>query len=401
MEMLFIFGIIIIVGLCIAIYNYFRDLIRKFYAKRIIKRYNEFDNLVISYLINSMPKELELSTRKKENALFSIDFLIELKRPQLKHLLTINESFFKIWSYKVDEVLKLNREYPLAIPPISFGELVIRRDYYHDWDQEPRKFSEIEIKQLPLPKIETILATEISKFSQSQQINSFLADLDYTIDICSLNAPAIIKSNKNRKDLSAKEAKKLRANPFERFSVPFKEDVYNFAFRLRMGGHYCFYHFTDRSNLKSIIDNGGLYSWKALDELGISSKTGGDSLSHQLDVRKGLQDYVRLGIASDHPMMYRLEQLGYDLVILYIHPIVAMFKDTLFSNVNATDNDCLIGGELRNLMSLSRYAGSKSYVSRDDKCFKAKQGEVLIPHFIPLKYIINIYDLVSNPKSII
>lgn len=252
-----------------------------------------------------------------------------------------------------------------------------------------------------MPKIETILATEISKLSQSQQINSFLADLDYTIDICSLNASTIIKSNENRKYLSAKEAKKIRANPFERFSVSFKEDVYNFAFRLRMGGHYCFYHFTDRSNLKSVIDNGGLYSWKALDELGISSKTGGDSLSHQLDVRKGLQDYVRLGIASDHPMMYRLEQLGYDLVILYIHPIVAMFKDTLFSNINATDNDCLVGGELKNLTSLSRYAGSKNYVSRDDKCFKAKQGEVLIPHFIPLKFIINIYDLVSNPKSII
>lgn len=129
MEMLFIFGIIIIIGTCIVIYNYFRDLIRKFYAKRIIKRYNEFENLVISYLINSMPKELELSTHEKENARFSIDFLIELKRPQLKHLFTINESFFKTWSYKVEEVLKLNREYPLAIPPISFGELVIRRDY--------------------------------------------------------------------------------------------------------------------------------------------------------------------------------------------------------------------------------------------------------------------------------
>lgn len=126
---------------------------------------------------------------------------------------------------------------------------------------------------------------------------------------------------------------------------------------------------------------------------------GGDDFSHRLDMQKGLQDYVRLGIATDHPMMYRLEENGYDLVILCIHPIVAMFEDTLFSNINATDSDCIVGGELVNLCSLSKFAGMKSYVKKSDKFFKPKQGEVLIPHFLPIQFIMNIYDLMNNPQN--
>ncbi len=65
------------------------------------------------------------------------------------------------------------------------------------------------------------------------------------------------------------------------------------------------YHFTDRDNLESIIRNGGLYSWADCENKSIDiKKPGGSDMSRQLDVRDGLQNYVRVSFVTQHPMMY-------------------------------------------------------------------------------------------------
>ena len=62
---------------------------------------------------------------------------------------------------------------------------------------------------------------------------------------------------------------------------------------LRQNGITKLYHFTDRANIQSIIDNGGLYSWKACDNKGISVKRpGGSATSRSLDQYRGLENYV-------------------------------------------------------------------------------------------------------------
>lgn len=110
------------------------------------------------------------------------------------------------------------------------------------------------------------------------------------------------------------------------------------------------YHFTDRSNLESIRKNGGLYSWSFCEKEHITiDKPGGNSLSRSLDRVHGLEDYVRLAFHAEHPMMYRLRNEGYDLVILRIKVDVAWLKDTLYSNINATDNNCHVGGKFADL----------------------------------------------------
>lgn len=49
------------------------------------------------------------------------------------------------------------------------------------------------------------------------------------------------------------------------------------------------YHFTDRENLQSIIQNGGLYSWADCKEKGISiARPRGSDSSRSLDTRDGL-----------------------------------------------------------------------------------------------------------------
>ena len=121
-------------------------------------------------------------------------------------------------------------------------------------------------------------------------------------------------------------------------------------------------------------------------------KPGGDDTSRSLDCRYGLQNYVRLSFCSDLPMMYRLQQQGYNLVLLKVKIDVATFEDTLFSDMNATDNNHSCGGEVEDLLNVNFKATKKRYVSKADKDFKYHQAEVLIKKKIDLKYIINIDD---------
>jgi len=65
------------------------------------------------------------------------------------------------------------------------------------------------------------------------------------------------------------------------------------------------YHFTDRDNLRSIIENGGLYSWADCEEKDIHiAKPGGDMTSRDLDRRDNLHHYVRTSFVKNHPMQY-------------------------------------------------------------------------------------------------
>ena len=95
------------------------------------------------------------------------------------------------------------------------------------------------------------------------------------------------------------------------------------------------YHFTDRENLKSIIDNGGLYSWADCEAKGIKiSKPGGGDLSKSLDRRDNLQNYVRVSFTAEHPMMYVAMNDGRitNPVVLEIDPEVIYDANTIFAD---------------------------------------------------------------------
>lgn len=157
------------------------------------------------------------------------------------------------------------------------------------------------------------------------------------------------------------------------------------------------YHFTDRRNLDSIRRNGGLYSWKYCDTHNIEIPyAGGDSTSRSLDCRYDLEDYVRLSFCDDHPMTYRLSKKGYNLVLLKIKVEVAELESTLFSDMNATDNNCRYGGSLADLQRVDLNATQQHYLRNTDPLFKKHQAEVLVKTFIPIDKIINI----DFPQSI-
>lgn len=154
------------------------------------------------------------------------------------------------------------------------------------------------------------------------------------------------------------------------------------------------YHFTDRSNLASIIKHGGLYSWADCEEKGIVvSKPGGVQLSRSLDSRDGLQHYVRISFTAHHPMMYvaMSEERISNPVILQIDTEVLYDTDTMYADRNATRNGARVGGTIEHFKNIHfQSVKADKHFDLDAEEQMYFQAEVLVKHFIPLKYIRNI-----------
>lgn len=167
------------------------------------------------------------------------------------------------------------------------------------------------------------------------------------------------KEEEERKRKEKEEEEKRKAE-LEKYK-PDKEAIIDL---LQNNGIKCFYHFTARANLALIKQHGGLYSWWSLKQRNIKTPfLGGEGFGQQLDVRHGLQDYVRLSFCDDHPMIFKHQQNGIDLVLLKIDIEVATWKDSLFSDINATDNSHHHGGSIEDLKKVDFDAVKRNYVS--------------------------------------
>ena len=156
-----------------------------------------------------------------------------------------------------------------------------------------------------------------------------------------------------------------------------------------------FYHFTSRRNLKSIKKMGGLYSWYYMEQHDIDIPVpGGSELSRKLDKDKRLADYVRLSFCPSHPMAYRLEQEGENIVVLEISTDVAVLSETKFSNMNAADSLSYCAKGYAGLKEVDIDATQQQYLTNTDPLFKYMQAEVLVKTHIPAKYILNLDEFI-------
>ena len=166
------------------------------------------------------------------------------------------------------------------------------------------------------------------------------------------------------------------------------------------------YHFTDRSNLESIIKEGGLYSWMDCDKKGIKiTKPGGEALSRALDCRHNLQEYVRVSFTTQHPMMYVAMQEGRisNPVILEIVPEVIYWKSSKYSDSNATRSDVCVGENLDAFKKIHfSSVKARTHFDLTDEEKPYFQAEILVKNFIPLECIKNITNfgipIPSKPK---
>ena len=212
-----------------------------------------------------------------------------------------------------------------------------------------------------------------------------------------LNFNDLIK--KNSESNFAKLTKSLSHSDV--YDMDKKDDWKIFEKELLKHNITALYHFTDKENLQSIIDNGGLYSWKDAEEKGIAiSKPGGSIDSHNLDRKKGLENYVRLSLVKEHPMKYvaKDENRQQQQVILVLAPELVFLKETKFSDKNAAARkySVRIGPSIEDFRALHFDLFNQSYFDLSEEDQQFFQAEVLVKNFIPLKYILNIESVAKS-----
>jgi hypothetical protein len=157
------------------------------------------------------------------------------------------------------------------------------------------------------------------------------------------------------------------------------------------------YHFTDRRNLPSIRQLGGLFSLAKLKEKGAESLvTGGNDWSHEADTRVGMDRYVHLCLRPTHPMEFRAREDGRikDTIFLQIHPEVldwpgVRYTPDVSNKAGVTHYSIEEAKQLIDFEVLFTRTDWRS-PSIQHRLQQAEKSEILVPDHIPLTLIRNI-----------
>lgn len=169
---------------------------------------------------------------------------------------------------------------------------------------------------------------------------------------------------------------------------------------LRQWSVRCFYHFTDTRNLSSIARH-GLLSWAELTRRGIAVPApGGNDWSRDADALAGMDRYVHLCLAPNHPMEYiarvqdkRIQESRF----LRIAPEVLYTAGAAFtagvSNRRGVDR-VEIAQASREMKHLDAIYCARQEGWWQDRAFlerlrAAEKYELLIPDHIPVKQILD------------
>lgn len=148
------------------------------------------------------------------------------------------------------------------------------------------------------------------------------------------------------------------------------------------------YHFTDKRNIPSIYNSGGLFSWNDCKARGIHvDSPGSNSISRDIDKYKQLNQYVHLSFNPNQPMLYIAKSEGRikEAIILKIDTSLILWESTLFSDRNAASTTARIGGSIDFFKNINFSIACGSTWSENEKGLF--QAEVLVKSHVPLKYI--------------
>jgi hypothetical protein len=216
--------------------------------------------------------------------------------------------------------------------------------------------------------------------------------LNFDLSLYDLSGIFKISKDSEEKYYNKFLAKKIIQKNSEKCSA-FKKNYKEFKNILQINNITRLFHFTDYANLESIKKYKGLYSWYYCQNNNIKiPQPGGNDLSRELDQRKNIHDYVRLGFAENHPMLNscisdkRIE----NPIILEIDLSVIYLKETKFSYINAADSSIEKEGINGRIKTFKRIrfdiinSGDNSYNN-----YKYMQAEVLVKQYIPFYLILN------------
>lgn len=222
-------------------------------------------------------------------------------------------------------------------------------------------------------------------FNVSEWVRDQIEDYDDSVPIAQSSFIDLKGSARKLLDLGLLREKDLKVN-WERYLEI-----------LEQNGVTTLYHFTATRNLPQIKKMGGLISWKDAEDQKIEVEVfGGDSFSRELDSKYGNASFVHLSFCPDHPMSYRLKDTEGGLVWLQINPIVAVFRESLFSDINAAARGHHQGASLQDLKRINFEATKQRYLSRNSEFFKQHQAEVMVKHRVPAQFILNLDELLAQ-----
>ena len=202
-----------------------------------------------------------------------------------------------------------------------------------------------------------------------------------------------IESEKKR---SAKEEAEKRKK--------YKDDKDAIIERLRQNGIACFYHFTAIENVKSIRNQGGLFSTHQLDQKCRSGEIldfvpgSTDDKAFRTELQTPSGGYVHLSFCTVHPQAVKKYKIGTSQVLLYISTDVATWRDTIFTDRNLFDGIADGGDDLNGLDKVQFDVATGSYVKKGDPNYHIYQAEIMVKDFIPARYILNIDRVASLDK---
>ena len=264
---------------------------------------------------------------------------------------------------------------------------------YHKWTQDVVKYlasKGYEWSGSPEEKPKRKLLsfgeqTNDRLFNVPEWVRDQIEDNDDSVPIAQSSFIDLKGSARKLLDLGLLREKDLKAN-WERYLEI-----------LEQNGVTTLYHFTATRNLPQIKKMGGLISWKDAEDQKIEVEVfGGDSFSRELDSKYGNASFVHLSFCPDHPMSYRLKDTEGGLVWLQINPIVAVFRESLFSDINAAARGHHQGASLQDLKRINFEATKQRYLSRNSEFFKQHQAEVMVKHRVPAQFILNLDELLAQ-----
>lgn len=160
----------------------------------------------------------------------------------------------------------------------------------------------------------------------------------------------------------------------------------------------CFFHFTDRRNLRSIRKH-GLLPTRELRRREIEIPApGGNQWSQEADAAAGMDAYVHLCFKTGHPMEKRAQEGGniQDLVHLQVRPDIIRLPKVLITDdvANKRGVKALPATSMLDELDLEvLYTRTNwSDPAIRGRLVAAEKCEILIPGGVPVDYILNLDD---------
>ncbi|GHC25355.1 hypothetical protein GCM10010082_17780 [Kushneria pakistanensis] len=154
------------------------------------------------------------------------------------------------------------------------------------------------------------------------------------------------------------------------------------------------WHFTEKSNCRSIRENGGLCSLRELRQRGVTEFIpGGNEWSHDADRYKDVDQYIHLAFLDNHPMLYCIKREGRikEPVWLQIDSSILFEENVFFTNKVSNANDAILlsSEEARQAIDFEVLFARTDWTDPDIKARRkaAMKSEILYPKFIHISKI--------------